>query len=203
MSSNVDAPRGLRAVRGKSNAAPQLETFEATAAIEIGEGQIVCLAATGLLVSYTDALALAGGVIGVAAHYLAAAAVAGSAREVQVYTDPDQVYEVQADDSTITDVAGFRGAFFDVLNPISINTTLETSLTELDGSSASANVGTSTGNLRPLRCDGIARGIENHLGASISWTKFKVVLAPPIMIRGMGSVGSGALLGGVPVYRGI
>lgn len=198
---NVDAPRGLRAIRGAHNSAPRLETFGVTAAIEIGEGQIVCLAATGLVVSYTDALALAGGIIGVAAHYVAAAAVD---RELQIYTDPDQVYEIQADDATITNVAAFRGAFFDVVNPASVNTTLQTSITELDGDSAAANVGTATGALTPLRCEGIARGIQNELSTSgVSWTKFKVVIAPPCHIRGMGNVGSGALLGGVPVYRGI
>lgn len=184
---NVDAPRGLRAIRGAYNAAPRLETFGVTAAIEIGEGQIVCLAATGLIVSYTDALALAGGIIGVASHYVAAAAVE---RELQVYSDPAQVYEVQADDDTITNLAAFRGALFDVVNPATVSTTLQSALTELDGSSASSVVGSTTALLRPLRCEGIARGIQNELSAAgVSWTKFNVVIAPPCHIRGMGSVG--------------
>jgi hypothetical protein len=193
---NVDAPRGLRAIHGEYNAAPRLETLNVTAAIEIGEGQIVALAATGLIVSYTDAIALAGGVIGVAAHYVAAAA---TDRELQVYTDPNQVYSVQADDATITNVADCVGAFFDVVAPITINTTLQTSVTELDGSSATANVGTTTADLRPLQCLAVGKSIQNEIGAAISWTKFEVRLASPVHIRGMGSVGAtaGAL------YRGI
>jgi hypothetical protein len=174
-----------------------LETFVVTDAIEIGEGQILALDANGLIVSYTDALALAGGIIGVAAHYVAAAA---TDRDLQVYSDPAQVYEVQADDDTITNLAAFRGGFFDVVGPALVSTTLQSALTELDGDSVTANVGTTTGNLRVLRCEGIARGIQNELStAGVSWTKFKVVIAPPCHIRGMGSVGAtaGAL------YRGI
>ena len=188
---NIDAPRGLRAIRGEYNAAPKLETYLSKAGDVVGAGQILCIAATGRVISYTDALGVAGNVIGVAAHYVAAAATATGPipREVQVYTDPEQLYEVQADDATITNIAACIGAFFDVVNPATQNVTLQTSLTELDGSSARANVGTGADTLSPLRVDSVGKNIQNELlAAGTSWTKFNVRIASQVHHRGTAMV---------------
>ena len=156
------APRGLRPIRGEYNAAPKIETYLAKAGDVVGEGQLVCIAATGRVISYTDALAVAGNVLGVAAHYVAAAATATGpvTRELQVYTDPNQLYEIQANDATITNIAACLGAFFDVIAPASQNVTLQTSIMELDGSSARANVGTGAATVSPLRIESVGKNIQ-------------------------------------------
>ena len=193
--SNVDAPRGFRAIRGDYNAAPKLETYGVTAAIEIGEGQPVCIAATGLVVSYTDALALAGNILGVAAHYVAAAAVD---RELQVYTDPNQLYEIQFDDNTVTDIAGCVGALFDIVNPTTINTTLQTSSAEADHTAA-VNIGATAGDLKPIRCEGLSKNMQND--RLTTWTRIVVRFVGPVHHRGMGAVGFGTLAG--TTFKGI
>ena len=188
---NIDAPRGLRPIRGEYNSAPKLETFLSKDGDIVGEGQIVCIAATGRVISYTSALGVAGNVIGVAAHYVAAASTATGpvTRELQVYTDPNQLYEIQADDATITNIAACIGAFFSVVNPVAQNVTLETSLMELNGSSAAANVGTGADTITPLRVDSVGKNIQNELlAAGTSWTKFNVRIASQVHHRGTAMV---------------
>ena len=188
---NIDAPRGLRPIRGEYNSAPKLETFLSKNGDIVGEGQVVCIAATGRVISYTDALAVAGNIIGVAAHYVAAASTATGpvTRELQVYTDPLQLYEIQADDATITNIAACLGAFFDVVNPASQNVTLETSIMELDGSSALATVGTGTDTVSILRVESVGKNIQNELlAAGTSWTKFNVRIAQQVHHRGVAMV---------------
>lgn len=196
MALNINAPMGLRAVRGEYNAAPKLETFQAVVGTNFWEGEPVCIAASGVIVKYTDARALAGGVIGVMAHYLASAA---TDRAVQVYSDPLQVFEIQADDSSISALAGYRGALFDVVNPTTGNATTLQSKCELDASSAGANIGTNAATLKPLRVEDVSKQINNV--QNVSFTRYLVRFAPPVHHRAMASVGISAV--GSTLYKGI
>lgn len=196
MALNINAPMGLRAVRGEYNSAPKLETFTAAVGQTFYEGQIVCISASGVLMPYTDARALAGGIIGVIAHYMPSSA---TDRECQVYSDPNQVFEIQADDSSISAVSGYRGALFDVVNPTTGNTTTLQSKTELDASSATVMAGTNAATLRPLRVENVSKQIDNV--QNVSFTRYLVRFIPPVHHRGMGSVGIN--LASVNTFRGI
>jgi hypothetical protein len=196
MALNIDAPMGLRAVKGEYNAAPKLEVFEALVSTTFYEGEPVCIAASGVIVPYTDARALEGGVIGVCNHPLSSSA---TDRAMEVYSDPLQVFEIQADDSSISSLAGYRGALFDILNPTSGNATTLQSIAELDASTASAVIGTNATLLRPLLCLDVSKQVNNV--RNVSFTKYLVKFAPPVHHRAMGSVGISAL--GTSPYQAI
>lgn len=197
MALNIDAPMGLRAVVNPNGDTPRLETFLAVTGSEFFEGEPVCIAASGVIVKYTDARAIVGGIIGVMSQYLSSAA---TDRSVQVYSDPDQAFAVQADDSSISDLAGYRGALFDVVNPTSGNVTTLQSICELDASSASAVIGTNAGLLRPLLCLDVLKQINNV--QNVSFTKYIVKFAPPVHHRGMGGVGAGVAAAAV-IYNAV
>jgi hypothetical protein len=193
---NLDAPYGFCPVRGEYNAAPRLETFTVASSVTVYQGMPVCLNTTGQIVAYTDALALAGAVIGVAAHPVTSAA---TTRNLQVYSDPNQVFEIQADDNSLTQVADYLGGLFDIVNPTSGNTTLMHSIAELDASSFSTvvSVKTSAASLRPLRVEGVSKAVNNE--QNISYTKYLVRFAPPVHHRGLGQLG----IGSATVFKGI
>lgn len=197
MALNINAPMGLRAVTNPNGDVPKLETFLAVPGTTFYEGQPVCISASGVLMPYTDARALAGGIIGVMANYIAAATVD---REVQVYSDPNQVFAIQADDSSISNLAGYRGALFDVVNPTTGNATTLQSKCELDASSAGAVIGTNAGLLRPLQCLDVFKQINNV--QNVSFTKYLVKFAPPVHHRAMGGVGAGVSADAV-IFKGI
>lgn len=196
MALNIDAPMGLRAVTNPNGDTPKLETFSALPSTAFYEGQPVCIAASGVIVPYTDARAIAGTIIGVMSAPLASAA---TDRDVQVYSDPDQVFVIQADDSSISALAGYRGALFDMVNPTSGNATTLQSITELDASSASATIGTNAATLRPLLCLDVFKQVNNV--QNVSFTKYLVKFAPPVHHRAMASVGISAL--GTATYKGV
>jgi hypothetical protein len=193
---NLDAPFGLNAVRGEYNAAPRLETFTVASSVTVYQGMPVCLNSTGQIIAYTDAAAIAGLVIGVAAHPVLGAA---TTRDLQVYTDPDQVYEIQADDNSLTAVANYLGGLFDITNPTSGNSTTLHSIAELDASSFSTVIinNTAAADLRPLRVEGVSKAINNE--TNVSWTNYLVRFAPPVHHRGMASIG----IADITVFKGV
>ena len=190
---NIDAPRGFRAVKNEAGTAPRLTPYEAADSINIFDGEILALSTGGQAVSYTDTLAIEGQLIGVAAHFVAAAET--DDRTVMVYDDPMQEYAVQADGADITALTDYRFKLFDVTSPKTGNTTLLTSTSELDASSASSLVATATldaAGIRPLLCLDKIRSRENEIGSGITWTQFKIKIAPPCHVSGMAKVGLAA-----------
>lgn len=175
---NIDAPRGFRAARNEYNSAPKIETLTAIGSTNIFMGEIVCYNSTFQVVKYTDALARSGKIIGVAAHFLPSAR---TDRSLQVYTDPRQVYEVQADDATLTNAGLYGGELFDIVNPTSGNTTLGHSISELDASSGLESIGTTEALLRPIRIEGVSKGVQNEL--NVSFTRYLVRFAAPVHHR--------------------
>lgn len=105
---NLDRPFGLRAITaGVAGTAPQITRYvvSSTLATQIGEGDILYGSALGphALSTFTGTADQIHSIIGVAAHYVAA--TPGSGVTLDVYSDPDQLYEVQADDNTLNTVA--------------------------------------------------------------------------------------------------
>jgi hypothetical protein len=153
------------------------------------------LADTGLIVAYTNTLAIQGAVIGVAAHHVSTAA---TERTVAVFTDPGQLFEIQADDNSLTALTDYKGALFKMLTPSAGNVTTLQSKAELDASSATAVTGVTNTDITPLRVEAIATDPENvladplSLGTNASFTRYQVRFIPPIHTRGMGSIGIGA-----------
>jgi len=185
MSSNIDAPHGFSPVRNVAGTAPQLNPYTVAASTTIYEGELVALNTSGLIVDGNDTDALAGNLIGVAAHYQVASG------ELLVYDDPEQLYAVQADDNSITNLAGYQHLMFDVVTWSGAQTTLLHSIDELDGSSGLTTVGTDAATLRPLLCVGKVNSADNAIGGTTaeSWTQFIVKIAPPCHLNGMGEVG--------------
>lgn len=196
MALNINAPMGLRAAQGEYNAAPKLETFAAAVGQTFYEGEPVCISASGVIMKYTDARAIAGGVIGVMANYIPSSQ---TDRDCQVYSDPRQVFEIQADDSSISNLAGYRGALFDLVNPTTGNNTTLQSKCELDASSASATIGTNAATLRLVRVENVSKRIDNV--QNVSFTTYLVRFVPPVHHRGMASVGFS--LSGTATFKGI
>jgi len=195
---NTDAPRGLQAINNPYGTVPLMEKFSVTASTTIYEGQPVALADTGLIVAASHTNALTGSWIGVASHYVAGAA---TDRSLIVYTDVNQEYEIQSDDASLTAITDYKGALFRFTNIAAGSGTLKHSKAEIDGSSATGVMGTAAGSVTPLRVERISAQINNELGASKSWTKFLVKIAPPVMHRGMATVGVAG--GTTSIFTGI
>lgn len=183
---NIDAPVGMRPVKVEYGTAPKIEKFAVTDSVAIYQGAPVCLADTGLIVAYTNTLAAAGQVVGVASHYVSAAQ---ADRTLLVYTDPGQVFEMQSDDATLTAVTDYRGGLFRFVNPAAGNTTTLQSKAEIDGSSGTSVTGATSTAVTPIRIEDVVVAPQNTIGSGISWTRFLVRFILPVHHRGMGKVG--------------
>lgn len=144
---NTDAPRGLNAVKAKYGTAPERRKFTVKASTEIFENAPVCLNTTGEIVAYTKTLAVAGQVAGVASEYKSSTE---TDRTIYVFDDPNQLFEIQSDDSSLTALADYLGKVFSFVNPTTGSSTLLYSKAELDGSSGTSVLGTNTTTIRPL-----------------------------------------------------
>jgi len=196
---NVDRPFGFRAVQNVAGTAPEIRHFSATTNTTFYQGQPVALADTGLLVAWTTTTAVTGNTVGVAMYGVTGAA--GSATpDVAVYVDPDQVYEVQSDDSSLTVATDYLGALARTVNHSAGNATLLRSSGELDGSSATSVTGKAATNVAPLHILDIADGIDNEIGSSISWTRFKVKFIPSVHLYGSPTIG---LAAATNLYTGV
>jgi len=183
MANNLDAPLGFRPVaNGIAGTAPRLTEYSVKAAVAIYEGDLVGINTTGQVIAYTVTDADAGDVIGVAAHPVTAAQ---SARELLVYDDPAQVYEAQADDSSLTVVADYLFMNFAAVKTTGNTTTLQ-SKHEIDGSTASNTF--TTGDI--VRVIGVSGAINNRIGddpdntgTNVSYTRFLCQIIPSAHIR--------------------
>lgn len=138
---NIDAALGLRAVTSQAGTTPSMHEYEADAGgANIAEGQIVVLIAG----SGTDNEVVNGwdGAAGTGVNMIGVAAqkrlTADAARTLLVYDDPDQEYEIQVDDGSITHASDLVASLFAVIAATGRNTLTDQSTSELDGSSATA-----------------------------------------------------------------
>ncbi len=129
---NLDAPAGFRAVRNSKGTAPRIEPYIGAAG-NLFEGAIMFLKDTGEVDIYSGTTLGRQAIVGALAAPLATAA---TDRTVFIYDDPDQEYEVQVDDNSVSLITDLIGANFAAINPTTGNATLLQSKAEIDGSSA-------------------------------------------------------------------
>ena len=163
---NTDTPLGLRPVTGgKAGTTPQLHEYTLATSTTIFQGTPVALDTSGLIVAYLANTTDAQKLVGVASAHRTAS------QTILVYDDPDQEFEIQSDDNSVTNAGSLRGVNFTMITPTSGNTTNLQSIAELDGSSGLAiNTGTT---VRPLKGLRFSQEIQNDL---TSFTNIKVVV---------------------------
>lgn len=176
-SSNLDIPFGFRAVEnGVAGTVPRLRPYTVGASIAIYEGDLVVFNATASTVkAYTATAADAGDVIGVAAHPMTAAQ---SDRTLLVYDDPEQIYEAQVDDVSVTALAGYLFKYFDIVNTSGNTTTLQ-SKQEIDGNTGTDVLGAGS----VVQAVGASLDPRNVISASSSWPRLLVRIVPQAHIR--------------------
>ena len=182
---NTDRPFGMRAVDNPSGTASKLTPFTVKDTTDIYEGMIVALNSTAEIVGYTTTDAVAGDLIGVAAAPMTSAA---TDRELMVYSDPEQRFEIQADGADITASTVYKYNFAPLTNGASGNGTTMQSIGEIDSSALITTLGTAATNIACLQLLGVSRNIQNETG--VAYTRYIVRIAPPCHLNGMGSVGA-------------
>jgi hypothetical protein len=189
-SSNLDIPFGFRAVEnGVAGIVPRLREYTVADSVAIYEGDIVVMNSTGLIKAYTATAADAGDVIGVAAHPVTAAA---TDRALQVYDDPEQIYEAQADDATLTNASLYLFEYFDIVKTTGNTTTLQ-SKHEIDGDSGSGILSAGSA----VQIIGPSLDPRNVISATSSWAKFLVRIVPQAHIRSASAGDNATHVGGI------
>ena len=186
---NLDAPLGFRAVsNGVAGSVPRISPYLVAASTTVYEGDVVALNASGLIIAYTTTDAIAGDLIGVAAHKAAAA------EEVLVYDDPAQEFEAQQDAADLTTLADYQFLNFGLVKTTGNTTTLQ-SKHEIDGGTGLSAFGTNASTVRPVQIVRKSQSINNEIGASVSWTKFVVRINPAAHLSGTGGILRGGGIG--------
>ncbi len=171
---NLDHPSGFRPVsNGIAGTAPRITEYTALTNILIGEGDLVGINTTGLVIAYTTTDADAGDVLGVAAHPLAAAQ---TDRSLLVYDDPEQTYEAQVDDATLTNASLYLFKYFDIVKTAANGTTLQ-SKQEIDGNTGTAALAAANA----VQIVGRSKAINNE--ADVSFTRYICRIVPQAHIR--------------------
>ena len=188
-SKNTDFPRGFRAVsNGTAGTAPRLNEYTVAAATVPGEDDIVALNASALVIVYTTTDAVAGDLIGVAAHPGTAAG------KILVYDDPEQLFEAQLDDNTVTATVDFLGKLFGVVKGTASTVTLQ-SIQEIDGSASSSLFGTLATQVYPLQPVRKSGAVNNFLASGDTWTSLIVRIHPAAHLLGAGGIKLGSGIG--------
>jgi hypothetical protein len=136
-----------------------------TGGTPIGKHEIVLLVSgvcTGWVAGGDD-----GQILGVAANFVSSS---GSGRTCMVYDDPNQVFEAQMDDNTVTTEADGLGACFKITDGAP-NAVTGISTQEIDGDTEG-----SAGVLTCLQAVQLGQGIFNS--AADSWTRWQVKIVP-------------------------
>ena len=183
---NKDFPGGMVPIRNESGTAPKLEPFTAAASIEIGQYAPLILDGDGKVALATHALLEDGMGIGVSAQYLSSTA---TDREILVFSDPDQEYEMQVDDATLTGKGEALGRLFRITSITSVNSTTGQCTAEIDGDTgASVTGGTGNGtDVTPIRIERASTAINND--AYAIWGRFVVRFCAFTMLRSNAGVG--------------
>lgn len=121
---------GLHPVKNDAGTAPQVNDYavSATYAVTIGEGCVVGLAETGVILA--NAAATVATILGVAASNLAATSGAGAV--IKIYDDPEQQYYASLD-GTVSNTIIVVGRFTNLISNV-YNGTLGYGKTSLDAS---------------------------------------------------------------------
>lgn len=176
---NIDSPNGMRAVKAKYGAAPQRRKYLVKAAVAIYEGAPVCLNTTGNIVAYTTTLAIKGQVVGVADQSV----IAGAAdRSCFVLDDPQQLFEMQSDDNTISLLTDYLGKVFTFTNATTGHTTLLHSKAEIDGSTGTSVLGTLATQIQPIMIEAESGAIGNE--KKILHSRYQVRFIPKVHVFG-------------------
>ena len=166
--SNLDGAKGFSPLRNPYGNEIPVEEFTAAATNVIYPGQILYQNASGLVRVWTGTATgyqqLVGGAVG-------AKSAADADRKILCSHAPDQEYEVQTDDNSVTVVADCVGANFEGTNLSAVSAVRGISLAELDGSTATT-INQSTV-IAPFRCIRVSRAIEGS-DVSASWTRVVV-----------------------------
>ncbi len=144
---NIDAPKGFVPVRNPLGTTTPVMEFQVTASQTVGIGTIVYLTAAGTVQAWDGTTTGVGTLIGAALNHVKSS---DTDRTVKVAYDPNQEYEVQTDDNSITAIGDLIGSNFPGVNMTSVNSTTGLSQAELDASAASASNDLTT-NLNPFR----------------------------------------------------
>jgi hypothetical protein len=178
----ADFPRGLQALRNVNGSAPTVQALDCVTTV-LYEGALAFMSSTGLVRMCTSSVmssALAKTIVGVFAQGKAAGAASaeGSLSKVLVYTDPNQLYEIQTDDASVSTVAGSIGAVFPMVSGQANtgNATHVRSNMEIDGSGAAAAPMDNTTNAEIFQCVAIKKAIDD--AAASSWRKLVVRITP-------------------------
>jgi hypothetical protein len=169
----------MRAVRIKYGTAPQRRKYIVKDSVEIFEGAPVCLNTTGNVIAYTTTLAIAGQVVGVADEYVAAAR---TDRTIYVLDDPQQVFEMQSDDASLTALTDYLGKLFVFTNATTGHTTLLHSKAEIDGNTGTSVQGTVATQLSPLMIVQESQSIGNT--KKILHSRYQVKFIPKVHVFG-------------------
>jgi len=162
---NRDTPMGLRVLRNANGDFPPVRKYTAGATV-IYEGQLVNMRSNGVVVGCTGTYlntSAALDILGVACHYKAASA-SPSTILVSLDQGVGQLYVVQADDNSFTNIAGCIGANFAVVGASLGSTATGQSQAELDASSAAVSATPATGN--HLKVVEVSKEVGNALGSS-------------------------------------
>lgn len=190
----LDFPSGLRALRNVNGSAPRVQVMDCVTTV-LYDGALALLSSTGLVsmpTASTMTSALAKKIVGVFAQGKAAGAASceGSKSKVLVYTDPQQLYEIQSDDATVSTLAKSIGGVFPLVatSANAGNTTTLRSTSEIDGSAVAATVFSNTTNTEFLQCIAIKKVIDDV--ANASWRKLVVKISPKAHIyeAGLGGI---------------
>ena len=176
---NIDSPNGMRAVVAKYGAAPRRRKYLVKASTAIYEGAPVCLNTTGNIVAYTTTLAIAGQVVGVADEYVS---TTRTDRSIYVLDDPDQLFEMQSDDASLTALTDYLGKLFTFTNATTGHTTLLHSKAEIDGNTGTSVQGTAATNIHPIMIEKESQAIGNTV--KVIHSRYQVKWIPKVHVFG-------------------
>jgi len=179
---NIDFPSGLQAVKNRNGSSSEISILDCVTTV-LYAGALAFISSSGLVgmcSATTISSTLAKDIIGVFAEGKAAGAVSceGSISKVQVYTDPEQLYMIQADTNDVSGLTDTIGRVFPIVaaSANTGNATHVRSNSELDASAGASAAFVNTTNAEILHCVKIHKVIGETSAAS--WRKLVVKLAP-------------------------
>jgi len=178
---NLDAPMGFNPVRNPHGATIPSDPYTVTASQAVAPGTIVYLTDAGTIQAYTGTTTGRTNILGAAIGSVAAAA---TDRVVEVANSPEQEYEVQSDDASITALTDMLGANFAGTNLATVHTTLIQSRGEIDGSSGTSVNNSTT--IRPFRALRFSRVTDEDTTVSYPSVVVKINSLNHIMATGSG-----------------
>ena len=181
---NIDFPSGLRPIRNVNGDFPPAESMDSVSTV-LYKGQLAILSTTGLVGGPGTSIitsTIAKKCVGVFAEYKAAGAAGpdGSIAKSLVYSDPDQLYVIQSDDSTTSNLTTTIGRNFE-LTGMNAGDSLGNSTGEINGDTGTSITTSSVAKVVQLVA--VQKDINNVLAASTSWTDFVVKINPKFHIR--------------------